>query len=123
MSAVSRKLTPASSAASITARVPSRRTRRPKLLVPSPTTDTCRSEDPSVRLGITSVAIASPRLAPEPLVYQPPRDRQWRRDVDLPLAGHRGLELLAVEPAHVLELAVGGDRLARAVPRREAEHQ
>src|SRR4051812_37643441 len=49
MSAVSRKLIPPSSAASTTARVPSRSTRRPKLLQPSPTTETLSS--PSLRCG------------------------------------------------------------------------
>src|SRR5215212_4497981 len=46
MSAVSRNVMPASSAASITARVPARSRRRPKLLQPRPTTETVRSERP-----------------------------------------------------------------------------
>src|SRR4051812_43774935 len=54
MSAVSRKSMPASSAASTTARVPSRSTRRPKLLQPSPTTETLSS--PSFRCGRSAMA-------------------------------------------------------------------
>src|SRR5436190_10201 len=50
MSAVSKKVTSASSAASTTARVPSGSTRRPKLLQPRPTTDTCSG--PSARVSI-----------------------------------------------------------------------
>src|SRR5215218_6845897 len=46
MSAVSKNVMPASSAASITARVPARSRRRPKLLQPRPTTETVRSERP-----------------------------------------------------------------------------
>src|SRR5215207_8472809 len=46
MSAVSKNVMPASSAASITARVPLRSSRRPKLLQPSPTTETVSSERP-----------------------------------------------------------------------------
>src|ERR1043166_9601937 len=47
MSAVSTKLIPSASAASTTARVPSRSRRRPKLLQPSPTRDTRRPPCPS----------------------------------------------------------------------------
>src|SRR5215217_89325 len=47
MSAVSKKVMPASSAASITARVPAWSSRRPKLLQPRPTTETLSSERPS----------------------------------------------------------------------------
>src|SRR5215831_5278018 len=47
MSAVSKKLMPASSAASTTARVPSRSTRPPKLLQPRPTRDTRTPPSPS----------------------------------------------------------------------------
>src|SRR3954453_3891509 len=51
MSAVSKKVMPASSAASSTAPVPSRSSRRPKLLQPSPTAETSSSESPSRRVG------------------------------------------------------------------------
>src|SRR4051795_510740 len=62
MSAVSRKSTPASRAASTTARVPSRSTRRPKLLQPSPTTETSIPLAPSVRRSmIRSYAAGYPR--------------------------------------------------------------
>src|ERR671936_1874363 len=50
MSAVSRNVTSASSAASTTAVVPAWSTRRPKLLQPRPTTDT--SSGPSARVRI-----------------------------------------------------------------------
>src|SRR2546425_2611029 len=50
MSAVSKNVTPASSAASTTAVVPAWSTRPPKLLQPSPTTDT--SSGPSARVRI-----------------------------------------------------------------------
>src|SRR5579884_4017273 len=49
MSAVSRKVTPQASASSTTARVPSRSTRRPKLLQPSPTSETSSPLWPSAR--------------------------------------------------------------------------
>src|SRR6185503_17965400 len=51
MSAVSKKVTPASSAASTTRRVPSSSTRRPKLLHPSPRTLTW--SEPIVRVSIS----------------------------------------------------------------------
>src|SRR5438105_9285965 len=50
MSAVSKSVTPASSAASTTARVPSRSTRMPKLLQPSPTTETSGPSVPNRRV-------------------------------------------------------------------------
>src|ERR671937_946086 len=50
MSAVSISVTPASSAASTTARVPSRSTRMPKLLLPSPTTETSGPSAPKRRV-------------------------------------------------------------------------
>src|ERR1051325_8086779 len=60
-SAVSKNVTPASSAASTTARVPSRSTRRPKLLQPRPTTDTL--SPPSSRCGTSAMrAHSSSRL-------------------------------------------------------------
>src|SRR3954468_16477429 len=46
MSAVSRKVMPRSSAASMTARVPARSRRRPKLLQPRPTAETVRPDAP-----------------------------------------------------------------------------
>src|SRR2546430_15392105 len=61
MSAVSKSVIPASSAASTTARVPSRSTRRPKLLHPSPTTETSGPPSPSFRV----------RMAPDPTRVQP----------------------------------------------------
>src|ERR1700760_2822317 len=51
MSAVSKNVTPASRAASTTARVPFRSTRRPKLLQPRPTTDVRIPDFPSSREG------------------------------------------------------------------------
>src|SRR5919201_1522601 len=59
MSAVSRSVTPASSAASTTARVPSRSTRMPKLLPPSPTTDTSGPSVPNRRVRTNADARAS----------------------------------------------------------------
>src|SRR2546430_984101 len=59
MSAVSSRVTPASSAASTTARVPSRSTRRPKLLQPRPTTDTSGPSLPNRRVRTTADARAS----------------------------------------------------------------
>src|SRR6266542_3225485 len=50
MSAVSNNVTPASRAASTTARVPSRSTRMPKLLQPSPTTETSGPSVPNRRV-------------------------------------------------------------------------
>src|SRR3954447_15072671 len=52
MSAVSSNVMPSSSAASTTARVRSRSTRPPKLLQPSPTTETVSPEAPSWRYSI-----------------------------------------------------------------------
>src|SRR5437764_15434264 len=100
MSAVSKNVTPASSAASTTARVPSRSTRRPKLLQPSPTTVTCRL--PRV---LVSTLI-------QPLLDQSPRDRDPRRDVERAFAADRGGDLVTIEPANVLELAVANMRLS-----------
>src|SRR6185437_15488033 len=54
-SAVSKKSIPASSAAWITARVPASSSRPPKLLQPSPTSETCRPEGPSARVLIDAV--------------------------------------------------------------------
>src|SRR5256714_3700493 len=59
MSAVSSSVTPAWSAASTTARVPSRSTRIPKLLQPSPTTDTTGPSAPNRRVRIPTGARAS----------------------------------------------------------------
>src|SRR6266496_6258279 len=59
MSAVSRSMTPASSAASTTARVPSRSTRSPKLLQPRPTTETSGPSLPNRRVRIAHDARAS----------------------------------------------------------------
>src|SRR3954454_11436052 len=96
MSAVSRRFTPASRAASITARVRSRSSLRPKLLQPSPATVT--SSEPIFRTGSSVI---------EPLVYQPPRDRdRGRYEQRLGRAVAGGGDLLAREPAHVLELVV-----------------
>src|SRR3954469_16986889 len=114
MSAVSSRFTPASRAASITARVPSRSSRRPKLLQPSPATVT--SSEPIFRRG-SSVII-------EPGVYQPPRDRdRGRYEQRLGRAVAGGGDLLAREPAHVLELVVADGRLAARVVGEEAEHE
>ena len=49
ISAVSKKFTPSSIALSTTALAPSWPMRMPKLLQPSPTTETCRSELPMLR--------------------------------------------------------------------------
>src|ERR671937_57578 len=59
MSAVSISVTPASSAASTTARVPSRSTRMPKLLLPSPTTETSGPSAPKRRVRTSRDARAS----------------------------------------------------------------
>src|SRR5262249_50877594 len=59
MSAVSRSVMPASRAASTTARVPSRSTRPPKLLQPSPTTETSGPSFPKRRVRTTRDARAS----------------------------------------------------------------
>src|SRR6266540_1805042 len=59
MSAVSNSVTPASRAASTTARVPSRSTRIPKLLHPRPTTETSGPPLPNRRVRIPIDAIAS----------------------------------------------------------------
>src|ERR671926_1792847 len=59
MSAVSKSVTPASSAASTTARVPSRSTRIPKLLQPRPTTDTSGPSVPKRRVRIAADVMAS----------------------------------------------------------------
>src|SRR5215469_6676881 len=52
MSAVSNKVMPRSSALCTTARVPSTSSRAPKLLQPSPTTETRRPERPRLRCSI-----------------------------------------------------------------------
>src|SRR3982751_6878455 len=59
MSAVSNKVTPASSAASTTACVPPASTRMPKLLQPRPTTETSGPSDPNRRVRMTKDARAS----------------------------------------------------------------
>src|SRR6476619_902740 len=59
MSAVSKSVIPASSAASTTARVPSRSTRMPKLLQPRPTTETSGPSLPKRRVRTTRDARAS----------------------------------------------------------------
>src|SRR5918911_5196860 len=59
MSAVSSSVTPASSAASTTARVPSRSRRIPKLLPPSPTTETSGPSAPKRRVRIAADVMAS----------------------------------------------------------------
>src|SRR5919198_6310757 len=59
VSAVSTSVTPASSAASTTARVPSRSTRKPKLLQPRPTTDTSGPSGPNCRVRTRADARAS----------------------------------------------------------------
>src|SRR5919206_4110687 len=59
MSAVSSSVTPASSAASTTARVPSRSTRIPKLLQPRPTTETSGPSAPNRRVRMPDDARAS----------------------------------------------------------------
>src|SRR5919202_1767633 len=59
MSAVSSSVTPASSAASTTARVPSRSRRIPKLLPPSPTTETSGPSAPNRRARIAADVMAS----------------------------------------------------------------
>src|SRR4029453_11484191 len=61
MSAVSKKVTPASSAAPTTSAVARRSRRRPKLLQPSPTTETSRSERPSLLASTTRSYV--PRLS------------------------------------------------------------
>src|SRR5579875_3072181 len=60
MSAVSRKVTPCSIAASTTARVPSRSTRRPKLLQPRPTAETSSPESRRARLGTCAMRLPCP---------------------------------------------------------------
>src|SRR3954470_7290666 len=70
MSAVSRKLIPASSAASTTDAVAAASSRPPKLLQPSPTTDT--SSDPILR-----VSIANPSPGKE-LIHAEPQRTQRR---------------------------------------------
>src|SRR5436305_7204876 len=57
MSAVSKRVMPASSAASRTAAVPSRSSRLPKLLQPRPTTETSSSESPRRRLGSSAISV------------------------------------------------------------------
>src|SRR5438046_322864 len=59
MSAVSSSVTPASSAASTTARVPSRSTRMPKLLQPRPTTEISGPSLPNRRVRMPVDARAS----------------------------------------------------------------
>src|SRR5919201_6791051 len=59
MSAVSKSVIPTSRAASTTARAPSRPTRPPKLLQPSPTTETSGPSFPNLRVRISGDASAS----------------------------------------------------------------
>src|ERR671936_3185977 len=77
MSAVSNSVTPASSPASTTARVPLRSTRPPKLLHPRPTMETSGPSVPSRRVRtaggyrpgrvVASLVAASPRFSAPPL--------------------------------------------------------
>src|SRR4051794_22117960 len=57
MSAVSKRVMPASSAASRTAAVPLRSSRLPKLLQPRPTTETSSSESPRRRFGSSAIGL------------------------------------------------------------------
>ena len=54
-----------------------------------------------------------PRLG-EPAVDQPPGDRVRRREHDLAAPGGGGFDLRALEPAHLLQLAVARARVAAA---------
>src|SRR5919202_5274406 len=106
MSAVSKKVTPASSAASTTAFVPAASTRRPKLLQPRPTTDT--SSGPSVRMGIGLYFTAQPS--------RPGEDRHGLRVALAPVV-HRG-RVLRPRYAEAVRLvgrlrAAGNRRLPR----------
>src|SRR4051794_9103321 len=57
MSAVSKRVMPASKAASRTAAVPSRSSRLPKLLQPRPTTETSSLESPRRRFGSSAIGL------------------------------------------------------------------
>src|SRR5690349_15700684 len=106
----------------------------------------CAASDSSARASVPSASRAgittdttgtSPRMAPtdtgfggterrsgaEPLVDQLPGDGQRRRQVEVGLAARDRRQLLAREPAHVVELVVTGGCLAAGVGRVEAEHQ
>src|SRR3954447_27045525 len=73
MSALSKNVPPAASAASSTAAVSSAPIRRPKLLHPSPTTDTSSAESPSRRVG-RSVGIPPIASRPVPETYAIPQE-------------------------------------------------
>src|ERR1700744_962985 len=115
MSAVSRNVMPSSIAASITARVPARSTRRPKLLQPNPTTEASSPESPSGRVlislmgptlvrpvGLTFLACAPSHASLPECVREPARHRGVL--ALLPERDHH--ELVALRPADVDELAV-----------------
>src|SRR5262245_21879270 len=97
MSAVSRKITPASSAASTTDAVASGSNRPPKLLQPRPTNAT--STDPILRV---SMQLPLPLMAMEGDRHQHPRRERDRRVGNPPLQRHevrlRGLARTPHDP-------------------------
>src|SRR4051812_44783142 len=97
MSAVSKNVTPASRAASTTARVPSTSRRPPKLLQPSPTTETSGPALP--RLRVRRAVIRPTLCGGDPLQRGVP----LREGEELELRGHDALRELAevVDPADV----------------------
>src|SRR3954462_8576144 len=108
-SAVSKRVTPTSTAASTTARVASTSSRRPKLFQPSPTTETTRPDDPSRRYCMSLTNIGH---------YPAPCGRRSRG-----LGGKRGgwrFPLTRVtcrgEPPPTRRM-FGGDLLSHPVPR------
>src|SRR5574340_815824 len=94
MSAVSRNVTPASSAAPTTARVPARSTLRPKLLQPRPTRETRTPLEPSSTCSMRANASGGRRSRRSAADGLDPCDRLEGRsdreaDVETSVAGRR----------------------------------
>src|SRR5215207_8443033 len=139
MSAVSKKVMPASSAASITARVPAWSSRRPKLLQPRPTTETLSSERPRrfsripgqdgrsptvcvVRRRRRRSMFSSPAAGPGAVRWLQPVQRRRRRRAPVgPLLLAAVLLALAGGAFAYVRAHDGGDDPSRAVAQRFAD--
>src|SRR3954468_19297764 len=79
----------------------------------------CAAVSPPAGTSVAGPATSSP--TGQPVRDQPVRDRRGRRQARSPLLV--APDLVAGEPAHVLELVVGHVRLTGQDPRLEPEHQ
>src|SRR5215831_185311 len=121
MSAVSNSVMPASSAASMTARVASKSARAPKLLQPRPTTETSGPPSPSGRVRMRRTL--SVRLRPSREVH--PRAEAHHDDAvlvdELVLADHRPAARVGLRRPGLDDAAPRGEHVARPDRREPAE--